>query len=189
MLSGLQRWMELKLVISAYGINCQYRVNVRKRLAEIRNKWVTNEVSLLLSMQKYDFPPTRAGVGKFHEPAHKTYCRLQYSFHYLPGAVQTDGQAPERIWALVIFLGLRTHEMSCGHKLYTIVYLHGYANWRRTCGIGTNSFLDSTQCLCFGQLFICARSTSLPTSTSQKAQKSSRGCPPKSRSIYFRESA
>lgn len=127
--------MDLKLHISAYDINCQYRIHFWTRLAAIRKQWVRDQISQLPSIQKYCFPTTRAGVGKFHEPAHKLACRLRYSFHYLLGAAMTDGEAPERIWASLVFLGLRTREMSWGHRHDTINFFHWFSNWRKTYSI------------------------------------------------------
>ncbi|KAI0686739.1 hypothetical protein BC835DRAFT_1287652 [Cytidiella melzeri] len=138
MLSGLQNWMRLKLHISAYDINCQYRLHFYERLAAIQAKFFDEQKSSLKSVHQFSFPATRAAVGKFHEPAHKLECRLEYSFHYLPGAGQTDGEAPERIWAATTFLGLRTREMSPGHRHDTINFFHDDMNWRKTYGIAAH---------------------------------------------------
>ena len=139
MLSGLQHWMQLKFHVSAYDINCQYRIHFWERLAKIKKQFFINNVSAFKSIKQFVFPTIRSGVGKFHEPAHKLDCRLQYSFHYLLGAGQTDGEAPERIWASTVFLGLRTREMSAGHRHDIINFFHNDMNWRRTCGIGTSA--------------------------------------------------
>ncbi|KAI0692086.1 hypothetical protein BC835DRAFT_1307278 [Cytidiella melzeri] len=135
MLSGLQRWMQLRLHISAYDINCQYRIHFWERLAAIQEKFFKKRMSALASIKDFRFPATRAAVGKFHEPAHKQDCLLSYSFHYLPGAGQTDGEAPECIWASTTSLALRTREMSAGHRHDTINFFHNDMNWRRTYGI------------------------------------------------------
>ena len=136
MLSGLQRWMTLPLHVSTYDINCQYRIHFWERLKKIEQLFVVSQVSSLQSIRNYRFPPTRAAVGKFHEPAHKTECRLRHSFHYYRGAAQTDGEALERIWALITALGLRTREMTPGHRHDTINYFHDDMNWKRTYGLG-----------------------------------------------------
>ncbi|KAI0088586.1 hypothetical protein BDY19DRAFT_891138 [Irpex rosettiformis] len=138
MLSGLQRWMQLKLHISAYDINCQYRIKFWERLEKIQKQFSVAQHSSLRSIRLFDIPSTRAGVGKFHEPAHKLDCRLLNSFHYLPGAGQTDGEAPERIWASTTSLGIRTREMTPGHRHDTINYFHDDMNWRRTYGIASS---------------------------------------------------
>ncbi|KAI0697385.1 hypothetical protein BC835DRAFT_1227409, partial [Cytidiella melzeri] len=138
MLSGLQRWMQLKLHISAYDINCQYRIHFHERLAAFQAKFFNNQKTALRSIKSCAIPATRAAVGKFHEPAHKLDCRLSYSFHYLPGAGQTDGEAPERIWAATTFLALRTREMSPGHRHDTINFFHDDMNWRKTYGIAAH---------------------------------------------------
>ncbi|THG97971.1 hypothetical protein EW026_g4122 [Hermanssonia centrifuga] len=90
MLSGLRLWAALDMHVSAYDINCQYRIN-------------------------------------FAEP-----CRYKYSLHYLPGVGMTDGEAPERIWASLNALALRTREMSSGHRHDVINDFHTDMNIRRT---------------------------------------------------------
>ncbi|KAI0697693.1 hypothetical protein BC835DRAFT_1269999 [Cytidiella melzeri] len=137
MLSGLQRWMRLRLHISAYDINCQYCIHFWERLAAIQEKFFKEQMSALASIKDFRFPATHAAVGKFHEPAHKQDCRLSYSFHYLPGAGQTDGEAPERIWASTTSIALHTREMSAGDRHDTINFFHDNMNWCRTYGIGT----------------------------------------------------
>ena len=136
MLSGLQPWMDLKLHYSAYDINCQYRIKFWERVKKIAQQFCINDSSTLESINQFEFPPTRAAVGKFHEPAHKLACRLLNSFHYLPGAGQTDGEALERLWAAAIFLGLRTREMTPGNRHDTTNYFNDDMNWRRTCNMG-----------------------------------------------------
>ncbi|KAI0084023.1 hypothetical protein BDY19DRAFT_899301 [Irpex rosettiformis] len=138
MLSALQPWMKLKLHISAYDINCQYRIHFWERLEKIRADYCKAQQSTLRSIKEYQFPSTRAAVGKFHEPAHKVECRLLNSFHYLPGAGQTDGEAPERIWAATTSLDLRTREMTPGNRHDTINYFHDDMNWRRTYGMAAS---------------------------------------------------
>jgi hypothetical protein len=143
MLSGLQQWMNLIFHISAYDINCQYRIHFWERLTVIIKQFCQNSVSAFRSIQNFTIPTTWAGICKFHELAHKLSCCLQYSFHCLLGGGQTDGEAMERIWAAMIFLGLRTQEMSPGHRHDTINYYHNDMNWRKTYGIG---MCDATLC-------------------------------------------
>lgn len=83
---------------------------------------------------------TLSGVGKFHEAAHRTMCRIWYSFHYIQGAGQTDGETLERIWASLNALATRTREMSSGHRHDVINYWHDAMNWRRTTGLGKSAY-------------------------------------------------
>ncbi|KAI0345239.1 hypothetical protein BDW22DRAFT_1470267 [Trametopsis cervina] len=132
MLSGLRKWLALRLHISAYDINCQYRVKFWERIAKIQKMITTKRLPVLRTVTEFTFPATRYTVGKFHEAAHKVACRLLNSFHYLPGAAQTDGEALERVWSHVTGLALRTREMTAGHRHDTINLFHDDMNWRKT---------------------------------------------------------
>ena len=81
-------------------------------------------------------PLTVAGVGKFHLPGHKSSCRYKYSFNFLPGSGMTDGEAAERIWAVLNFLGLRTREMNPGHRHDVMNQFYSYMNVNRVHGLG-----------------------------------------------------
>ncbi|KAI0338086.1 hypothetical protein BDW22DRAFT_1338518 [Trametopsis cervina] len=132
MLSGLRKWLGLRLHISAYDINCQYRIKFWERIAKIQGMITNKKLPALITIKNFKFPATRAAVGKFHEAAHKLACRLWNSFHYLPGAAQTDGEALERVWTHVTGLALRTREMSAGHRHDTINFFHDDMNWCKT---------------------------------------------------------
>ncbi|KAI0340954.1 hypothetical protein BDW22DRAFT_1485896 [Trametopsis cervina] len=131
-LSGLQKWISLRLHISAYDINCQYRIHFWERIEAIRKMLFVEKKFTLRSIKNFVFPATRAAVGKFHEAAHKLACRLWNSFHYLPGSAQTDGEALERVWPHMTALALRTREMSAGHRHDIINYFNDDMNWRKT---------------------------------------------------------
>ncbi|PSS00733.1 hypothetical protein PHLCEN_2v4114 [Hermanssonia centrifuga] len=133
MVSGLHRFMDLPMHVSAYDINCQYRINFDRRMEEFRTRGM--EFASIRIRLKY-FPWTIAGVGKFHLPAHKASCRYKYSFRYLPGVGMTDGEAVERIWASLNTLALRTREMASGHRHDTINDFQNDMNVRRVHGIG-----------------------------------------------------
>ncbi|KAI0346486.1 hypothetical protein BDW22DRAFT_1462017 [Trametopsis cervina] len=136
-LSGLQKWIPLRLHISAYDINCQYRIHFWERIAAIRKMVFVDGKFSLISIRDFIFPATRAAVGKFHEAAHKLACRLWNSFHYLPGSAQTDGEALERVWPHMTALALRTREMSAGHRHDIINYFNDDMHWRKTFRMAT----------------------------------------------------
>ncbi|KAI0054763.1 hypothetical protein BV25DRAFT_1816572 [Artomyces pyxidatus] len=124
--SGLQRWMDLPLHISGYDINCQYRINFEKRLAVLEET-----TKGMASIANKKFPPTIACVGKFHLPAHKPPCQYKFSYAYTPGVGRTDGEGPERIWAILNPLGSSTREMTSGHRHDRINDHHSDMNVRR----------------------------------------------------------
>lgn len=131
MLSGLQRWMGLKMHISGYDINCQYRIHFAERM-----KWMEAATAGFKSIVNRVFPWTMAAVGKFHLPAHILSCRFKFSFNWLPGSAMTDGEATERIWAQLNAIGKSTREMTPGHRHDAINDHHSDMNTRRVHGIG-----------------------------------------------------
>ncbi|KAJ3557540.1 hypothetical protein NM688_g1418 [Phlebia brevispora] len=128
-LSGTQKHMGLSCFVSAYDINCQYRIRWYIRTEELLKR--RHEFKHL----KYFFSPTLkhlAGIGKFHLPAHAPQCRYKYSFRYLRGVGMTDGEAVERVWSGLNGISLRTREMASGHRHDTINDFHEYKNTERT---------------------------------------------------------
>ncbi|KAI0713022.1 hypothetical protein C8T65DRAFT_695089 [Cerioporus squamosus] len=94
----------------------------------------------LLSIRLDYLPFTLPGIGKFHAPAHTVSCRCKYSYNYLPGVGMTDGEAAERIWAILNHLAARTKEMSPGHRHDVINHFYNDMNVRRLHGISNIGF-------------------------------------------------
>ncbi len=130
MCSGLRPWLGLERHCSGYDINCQYRKNFRARITQMQHDFPT-----LSSIRITNFPWTIPGIGKFHAPAHTATCRCKYSYNYLPGVGMTDGEAAERIWAVLNLLAVRTKEMSSGHRHDVINDFHSDLNIRRVHGL------------------------------------------------------
>ncbi|EMD36363.1 hypothetical protein CERSUDRAFT_52053 [Gelatoporia subvermispora B] len=130
-ISGLQRWMQCLLLIAGYDINCQYRKNFEKRM-----EWFRAHQDRLRSIRHARFPMTLSVIGKFHLPAHTASCRYKFSYYWMPGAAMTDGEAPERIWAVLNSLACRTREMAVGHRHDIINDHHSDMNVRRTHDMG-----------------------------------------------------
>ncbi len=110
-LSGLQRYMKLRMHVAGYDINCQYRINFATRMQSFREQF-----SFLPSIRLTHFPPTLIAIGKFHLAAHIPRCRYKFSYYWLPGVGMTDGEALERIWGVTNGLATRTKEMTPGHR-------------------------------------------------------------------------
>ncbi len=119
------------LHISAYDINCQYRINFAQRMKTFREKFT----GCLPSITQTNFPPTILGIGKFHLPAHIPSCRFKYSFNWLPGVGMTDGEALERIWSFLNALAKRAKEMTSGHRHDFLNDVFNDMNIRRLCGL------------------------------------------------------
>lgn len=131
MCSGLQRWLCLKRICNGYDINCQYRKKFCTRIQDIQERFPH-----LSSIRALYFPWTLPAIGKFHAPAHTSSCRCKYSYNYLPGVGMTDGEAAERIWAILNHLASRTKEMSPGHRHDVMNDFYSDMNVRRLHGIG-----------------------------------------------------
>ncbi|KAH8093974.1 hypothetical protein BXZ70DRAFT_897055, partial [Cristinia sonorae] len=129
-LSGLQRWLDLNLVIAGYDIACQYRIHYRTRMTALLDK--LNDKKNRTKIRQKQIPQTIFGVGKFHAPAHTGECRSKHSFNYLPGVAMTDMEASERIWAIQNDLAKSTREMSSGHRHDVINLFHSDQNITKT---------------------------------------------------------
>lgn len=82
---------------------------------------------------------TRCLVPKFHLPAHILPCQLAYSFNLSPGVGRTDGEAPERSWAVSNLLAYSTREMSAGGRHDFLDDAFGDFNWAKAVEIGKSS--------------------------------------------------
>ncbi|KAI0687632.1 hypothetical protein C8T65DRAFT_700875 [Cerioporus squamosus] len=130
MCAGMRRWSFLNWHCNGYDINCQYRKKFRGRIKDIQTNFPN-----LLSIRLDYLPFTLPGIGKFHAPAHTATCRCKYSYNYLPGVGMTDGEAAERIWAILNHLAARTKEMSPGHRHDVINHFYNDMNIRHLHGI------------------------------------------------------
>lgn len=74
-------------------------------------------------------------MGRLHGPAHKKECVFKFSFNWLPGVAITDGEAPERICAILNGLASRAQEMSSCHRHDVINDFYSDWNVRRVHGI------------------------------------------------------
>lgn len=111
--SALQDYVVLKLVVVAYDIMCQYVIHLRVRLDK---EFTPEMIGELKSIATAELPEIVAGIGKYHEHGHRRECRPNFSLHYLPGVGMFDGETCERNWGITEPLARRTKEMSPGHR-------------------------------------------------------------------------
>ena len=78
-------------------------------------------------------------VPKFHLPAHKDACQLDYLFNLIPWVGHTDGEAPERGWANINPVALSTKEMGPGSQRDTLDDFFGDWNWKKTIKLSKSS--------------------------------------------------
>lgn len=133
-LSSIAHLLPILLVIS-YDIVCQWFRNLATRC----NSYPPNPLSpghphILTTL-----------IPKFHLPAHKTSCHLEYNFNYTPRVGRTDGEAPERGWAATNAVANSTKEMGPGSRRDTLDDHFGDYNWRKIMSIGQIILLPSTE--------------------------------------------
>lgn len=75
-------------------------------------------------------------IPKWHAIAHTGVCRWLNSFYYTPGVGMTDGEAPERRWAILNAIGRSTREMGPGHRQDIINDHNSDHNIQKTFKIG-----------------------------------------------------
>ncbi|KAI0649157.1 hypothetical protein C8Q79DRAFT_999013 [Trametes meyenii] len=96
LVSALQDYLVLLLIMGAYDIHCQYVKNLRSRLEKTFGV-VLDDLDSIVSAELPDLVAA-------------------HSLHFLPGAAMTDGEPLERIWAITNAIAHRTKEMSAGHR-------------------------------------------------------------------------
>ncbi|KAM5534229.1 hypothetical protein V8D89_012136 [Ganoderma adspersum] len=132
-ISALQRYLDLDVIIACYDIICQYIINFWTRL----DKEFTEEmVQDLVSIISAELPNIRAGVGKYHLPMHTKECQKKFSLHLLLGACMDDGEWDEHHWGIISPMSRRLKEMSVGHREDTLNVLSNDQNVQRIHGMG-----------------------------------------------------
>ncbi|KAF6746229.1 hypothetical protein DFP72DRAFT_823348 [Ephemerocybe angulata] len=109
----------------SYDIGCQWIINLMQRC----NRYGDNVFT------KNDDFKVNCLVPKFHLAAHVASCQTEFSFNLTPGVGRTDGEAPERGWALSNKLAASTREMGPGNRRDTLDDSFGDMNWTKTVGI------------------------------------------------------
>ncbi|OJA19377.1 hypothetical protein AZE42_13202 [Rhizopogon vesiculosus] len=76
-------------------------------------------------------------VPKFHLPAHIMECQTHFSWNFIPGVGQTDGEAPECGWANINPVTLSTKEMGPGAQRDTLDDHFDDWNWKKVVQLGS----------------------------------------------------
>ncbi|KAJ6527224.1 hypothetical protein DFH09DRAFT_1328189 [Mycena vulgaris] len=116
-------------IIASYDITCQWGINfweqMKKMPAHMR----------LPAGVKVQFK-----VPKFHLPPHVKKCHGPYSFNFTKWVGRMDGEGVERNWSWLNMAARSVSVMGPGSREDTIDDFCGFANCRKTCGLG-NSLL------------------------------------------------
>ncbi|KAJ7180060.1 hypothetical protein C8R43DRAFT_871124 [Mycena crocata] len=121
--------MTLLSIIASYDIACQWFRNFGDRMKKMP------EHMRLPASVKIQFK-----VPKFHLPPHVKKCHGPFSFNYTKWVGRTDGEGVERNWSWLNMIARSVSVMGPGSRENTIDDFCGFANWRKTVGLG-NSLL------------------------------------------------
>ncbi|KAG2097772.1 uncharacterized protein F5147DRAFT_747450 [Suillus discolor] len=73
----------------SYDIACQWNKNLWSCMSAFPHKYHINHNEKIITFL----------VPKFHLPVHIAHCQTRFSFNFIKGVGQTDGEAPEHGWA------------------------------------------------------------------------------------------
>lgn len=106
--SALETFHKLAVIIVSYDIACQWFVNLYARMEKLwpdAIKVIPDSIKLI------------PAIPKLHEPMHnQTENHQQFSFNFIPGVGLTDGETPERVWAIHNRLGNSTKTQGPGSR-------------------------------------------------------------------------
>ena len=103
-----------------YDIMCQYEVNLADR---IESAFDAETAALVRSFIKE--------IPKMHLVAHKDGCQVRFSFNYTDGTGRTEGEAAERLWAILNLIAAATKQQNEGHRKDTVQDHIGKNNWSK----------------------------------------------------------
>jgi hypothetical protein len=115
----------LEFIVS-YDVACQWAIYLWKRL-------LVYPPPLRFDYQSKAF---KFLVPKFHLPAHIMKCQKTFSFNFAKGVGRTEGEAPERGWAILNWAAASTVEMGPGFRRDVMDDHLGDINWQKTCNMG-----------------------------------------------------
>ncbi|KAJ7763712.1 hypothetical protein B0H16DRAFT_1454979 [Mycena metata] len=117
---------ELTELFVSYDIACQWHKNIWERM-----KTFDREVRFVRGKKFCVFL-----IPKFHLPAHIEACNILFSFHLTLWVGMTDGEAPERGWAMLNPLASSTAEMGPGNRRDAINHAFNDMNHKKILGLG-----------------------------------------------------
>lgn len=118
----------------SYDIACQWSKHFWERMK-----------SLPADLQPVPRPITFK-VPNFHLPAHKPPCHSPYSFHFMLGAADTNGEGIEQNWEFANGAGPSTKLMGPGSRQLMLEDLFGFHNYRRLVAMSKFRFLSRWTC-------------------------------------------
>ena len=111
-------------VILAYDINCQYSINLRRRLEE--GPFLHNWEDL----------PILPAIGLFHVHGHQEKCYARYAPTFVRGMGKGDGEILETNWSVLNGISAMTRTMALAHRSEVMDAHIGDNNWKKMINMG-----------------------------------------------------
>ena len=110
-----------------YDVNCQYCVNLRRRVEE----------SKALSPMRGYINNMAFGIGQWHVHGHRSECFSRFSPLLMPGAGKRSGEILESLWDGINPVFGRTRTMTNAHRVEIIDAAMADNNWKKLTTLGT----------------------------------------------------
>ncbi|KAG1871548.1 hypothetical protein F4604DRAFT_1881169 [Suillus subluteus] len=125
--SSMRSSHDIHVLNISYDIACQWNKNLWSCMSAFPHEYCIDNDNKLVTFL----------VPKFHLPAHIASCQTRFSFNFIKGVGQTDGEALERGWADINPIATSTREMGPGSRRDTIDDHFNDWNWKKVCAMGT----------------------------------------------------
>jgi Kyakuja-Dileera-Zisupton transposase len=111
-------------VILAYDINCQYSINLRRRLAD--GTYLDSHEDL----------PILPAIGLFHVHGHQESCYARYAPTFIRGMGKGDGEILETNWSVLNGISSMARTMTLAHRSEVMDAHIGDNNWKKMINMG-----------------------------------------------------
>ena len=117
-------------VILAYDINCQYSINLRRRLAKGPFLDIPEDLPIL------------AAIGLFHVHGHQEKCYARYAPTFVRGMGKGDGEILETNWSVLNGISSMTQTMTLAHRSEVMDAHIGDNNWKKMINMGESTCIS-----------------------------------------------
>jgi hypothetical protein len=107
-------------IIFAYDVNCQYSINLRRRIAEGPYLSIPTELPIL------------PAIGLFHVHGHQDRCYPRYAPTFVRGIGKADGEILETNWGVLNGISPTTRTMTLAHRAEVMDAHIADSNWKKT---------------------------------------------------------
>ena len=112
-------------LVCLYDINCQFPVNIHKRMAA--KTYLLDDDTL----DKFTW-----GIGTWHVHGHKNQCLARFSPSFILGVGTTTGEILESLWALTNDTGRMSSIMTLAHRIEAMDTTMLESNRQKILGLG-----------------------------------------------------